>query len=77
MRYKKEELFSEKVYAGSRTYFFDVKESIEGIKYLRITESKKGDKKHKRNQIIIFQEYLDAFVEGFNKVINFIRENRR
>jgi len=34
---ERKELFPEKVSAGSRTYFFDVKESADGIKYIRLT----------------------------------------
>jgi hypothetical protein len=41
MTIKKKELFSERVSAGKRTYFFDVKESVGGAKYLVISASKR------------------------------------
>ena len=37
----REEIFSEKVKAGKRTYFFDVKSTRSNDYYLTITESKK------------------------------------
>ncbi len=40
MTIERKELFSEKLPAGSRTYFFDVKKSADGIKYLVISESR-------------------------------------
>ena len=69
----KKELFSEKVSAGSRTYFFDVKESVDGVKYLVITESKEAVKKtRKRNRVMIFQDNMSVFNEGFIKAIEFM-----
>ena len=41
METRREELFSTNVAAGSRTYFFGVKESVNGDKYLTVSESRK------------------------------------
>lgn len=69
----KKELFSEKVSAGSRTYFFDVKESVDGVKYLVITESREAvEETRKRNRVMIFQDNMSAFNEGFIKAIEFM-----
>ena len=38
---EKEEIFSERVRAGKRTYFFDVKATRSNDYYLTITESKR------------------------------------
>jgi len=38
---KKEEIFTKAVRAGKRTYFFDVKVTSNGDKYLTITERKR------------------------------------
>ena len=73
MTKEKKELFSERVVAGRRTYFFDVKESQDGAKYLVISESKlvgEGDYEH--NRIMIFQEHIPTFIEGLKKVTQFI-----
>jgi hypothetical protein len=78
MTESRKELFSEKVSAGSRTYFFDVKESADGVKYLVISESRQvGGESHKHNRVMIFQEHLKAFNEGFNKAINFMMEESK
>jgi hypothetical protein len=69
----KKELFSEKVSVGSRTYFFDVKESVDEVKYLVITESREvGEGTRKRNRVMIFQDNMSAFNEGFIKAIEFM-----
>lgn len=69
----KKELFSEKVSAGSRTYFFDVKESVDGVKYLVITESREAvEETRKRNRVMIFQDNMSAFNEEFIKAIEFM-----
>lgn len=70
---QKKELFSEKVSVGNRTYFFDVKESVGGVKYLVITESKKlNEGTRKRNRIMIFQDNMSAFNDGFIKALEFM-----
>lgn len=62
MQVQRKELFSEKVLAGSRTYFFDVKESTDGTKYLVISESRQVDKEsHKHNRVMVFQERISSF----------------
>lgn len=61
---KGKELFSIKISTGNREYFFNVKQSNAGIKYLTIRESSKEDKSG--NRIIIFQEHLQRFREGLS-----------
>jgi hypothetical protein len=41
MSTEKKQLFSKRVSAGKRTFFFDVRESVEGAKYLNISKSKR------------------------------------
>lgn len=69
---EKKELFTEKVIAGSRTYFFDVKESKDGTKYLVISESRQAGSGHEHNRVMVFEENLEAFNEGFKKAIQFL-----
>ena len=67
-------LFSETVRAGSRTYFFDVKTSKTGVKYLVITESvRQAENTFNRHKVMIFQEHLNSFCEGINKANEFIK----
>jgi hypothetical protein len=67
------ELLKERVNAGSRTYFFDVKESVKGSKYLTINESRKNGEKFEHNRIMIFEDQMDAFTDGFKKVYEFLK----
>ncbi len=71
---KKDELFTEKVIAGTRTYFLNVKKSVKGEKYLVIHELGRGEyDSNFENRIIIFEEYIDKFEEGFKKAVEFIK----
>lgn len=59
------EIFSTKFQAGKRTYFFDVKQSSPGDKYLVISESRPTKyEKHKHDRILIFQEDLPNFMDA-------------
>ena len=75
---RKEEIFTKKVKAGRRTYYFDVKENVNNDKYLIISETKAVDfGKQDRFRIMVFPEDLDNFQEAFDEVVNFIRENNQ
>lgn len=76
MTEEREELFSEKFYAGRRTYFLDVKETSKGDKYLVITESKKVDEDFERHQIFIYEEDILKFAKSFESVKDFILEKK-
>ena len=68
---ERNELFSEKVSAGSRTYFFNIKETSKGDKYLVINESKKSGETFEHHRIMVFEEDLAAFNNGLKKAIEF------
>jgi len=67
------ELFSEKVSAGSRSYFFDVKQGKDGVRYLVISESRPKEAEQGHHRVMIFEENLEAFNLGFQKAMNFLR----
>ena len=68
------EVFSARAISGKRTYFFNVKENRHGDLFLNIVESKKHmENGFERHSLIVFQEDLEAYLEGFNKAINFIK----
>ena len=78
---KKNDVFSKSVRAGKRTYFFDVKSTKRNEYYLTITESKKryddsGNSYFEKHKIFLYQEDFDNFLEGFNEVISYIKENQ-
>lgn len=61
-------IFSEKVPAGKRTYFIDLKENRQGDKLLKITESKKDNGDFIRHSILIYQEDFEKIFEALEKV---------
>ena len=68
MQSQDRELFSEKVAAGKRTYFIDLKEKLNGDRLLKITESRKNDGDFIRTSIMIYQEDFDKFFEALERV---------
>lgn len=71
-----DEVYSVRVPAGKRTYFFDVKETRGKDLYLTITESKRrgegeGFSKHK---IFLYREDFEKFEEGFVEAVDKIAE---
>ena len=75
----RDEIFSTKVKAGKRTYFFDVKSTRSNDYYLTITESKKRFKEdgfsYEKHKIFLYKEDFDKFLEGLNEAITYIKEN--
>jgi len=75
---RREEIFSQTVRAGKRTYFFDVKETRSEEKYLTITESKRrfnndqGRFFYEKHKIFLYKEDFQKFLDGLNSVIGFI-----
>ncbi|MGA9771129.1 MAG: DUF3276 family protein [Blastocatellia bacterium] len=71
------EIFSEKVVTSRRTYFFDVKETREGAKYLVIGELTQVGSELERHRVMIFEESLDSFMDGLDKAVEFILNSVR
>lgn len=55
------ELFTDKITKGNRTYFFDVKKSENGSLYLSVSESKRTDDGFEKHKILIFEEDIKDF----------------
>lgn len=77
----REDVFSQVIKAGKRTYFFDVKATRSNEYYLTITESKKrmgrdGKMFYEKHKIFLYKEDFEKFVEGLNGVMEFIRANQ-
>ncbi len=79
MTEKKEfrEIFSEKVSAGRRTYFFDVRSTKAGDYYMTIAESIKdfndqGKPSYRKHKIQLYKEDFKDFKEAFESLYNFI-----
>ncbi len=77
MRYKeRREIFTERIAAGNRHYFFDVKESKGGKKYLVISESRRSGKNYQHNRVMVFEENLKAFAKAFQKAAKFVQKKK-
>jgi hypothetical protein len=76
-----QEIHSEIVRAGKRTYFFDVKSTRNDEYYLTITESKKrysdqGKFHFEKHKIFLYKEDFDKFADSLQDVVNYIREKQ-
>ncbi len=72
------EVYSKKVKAGKRTYFFDVKATRANDYYLTITESRKKFKEdghfYEKNKIFLYKEDLNKFMEGLHDTTEHIKK---
>jgi len=78
---EQEEIFSQIMRAGRRTYFFDVRETKAGDYYLTITESKKftnedGSFHFKKHKIFLYKEDFSEFHERLADATNFILKEK-
>ncbi len=75
---EREEVFSKAVKAGKRTYFFDVKETKQGERYITITESKRkfdndgGTFSYEKHKIFLYKEDYSKFKNALEGVILFV-----
>ena len=81
-RERREEVFSQVLRAGKRTYFFDVKVTSTDDYYLTITESKKrfdnrqGKPFYEKHKIFLYKEDFDNFMDSFQKTVEFIKAEK-
>ena len=78
---ERDELYSERVRAGKRTYFFDVRATKANDYYLTITESKKifnddGSHYFKKHKIFLYKEDFNKFQDVLNESIDYIFKNK-
>ena len=73
----RDEIYSAKVKAGKRTYFFDVKSTRSNDYYLTITESKKRFKEdgftYEKHKIFLYKEDFNKFIEALNNTVNHVK----
>jgi len=74
-RYR-DEIFSKRVPAGKRTYFFDVKSTRSGSDFfLTITESKKvGENRYEKHKVFLYKEDFGKFVSAMHEAVRFIQD---
>ena len=75
---EREEVFSKKVRAGKRNYFFDVKATRSNDYYVTVTESKKRleDGVFIKHKIFLYKEDFEKFAEGLKETIDYIKANQ-
>ena len=78
---EQEEIFSQVLRAGRRTYFFDVRETKAGDYYLTITESKKfthddGSFHYKKHKIYLYKEDFDEFSTMLNLATKYVLDEK-
>lgn len=75
----REELYSQAISAGKRKYFFDVKETKGGDKFIVIAESRKlfdnnsGNFYFEKNKMFLYKEDFDKFQRGLSNAFKFIQ----
>jgi len=71
----KDELFTKRVRAGKRTYFFDVKATkSEQDFYITITESKRvGEDEYEKHKIFLYKEDFDKFKDALTETVEYVQ----
>ncbi|EKB49700.1 DUF3276 family protein [Cecembia lonarensis] len=75
----REEIFSRRVKAGKRTYFFDVKSTKSNDYYLTITESKRRMRDDtftfEKHKIFLYKEDFAKFVEALQDAVDHVKND--
>lgn len=71
----REEIFSKKIRAGKRTYFFDVKATRGNDYYITITESKKRQDNgmYIKHKIFLYKEDFNKFMDALNETVDHVK----
>ena len=68
---EKDLVYSESIKAGKRIYYFDVKQSRNGDRYIAITESKKINEGTMENPRFVFEKHkLFLYKEDYEKFVD-------
>lgn len=72
----KDEIFTRRVRAGKRTYFFDVKSTkSEKDFYITITESKRvGEEEYEKHKIFLYKEDFQKFGDALDETVEYIQK---
>ena len=76
-----EEIYSYRMKAGKRTYFFDVKATRGQDYYLTITESKRrpggdpdGPASYEKHKIFLYKEDFNKFIDALHDAVDYVRD---
>ena len=71
------EIYSQRIKAGKRTYFFDIKSTRSNDYYLTITESKKRFKEdgfyYEKHKIFLYKEDFHKFIEALQQSVDYVK----
>lgn len=72
-----EEVYSKRINAGKRVYFFDIKSTRSKEYYLTITESKKKSEEegatYEKHKIFLYKEDVNKFVQALDDVVHYLK----
>lgn len=77
-QHEREEIFSRRIRAGKRTYYFDVKSTKGNDFFITITESKRhrmDEAAAIKNKIFLYKEDFHKFSDALQETIGFIKSN--
>ena len=71
----RDEVYSEKIRAGKRTYFFDVRSTRSNDYYITITESKRrfNGRGYDKHKIFLYKEDFNKFIASLNKTVDHVK----
>ena len=73
----REKIYSRRVRAGKRTYFFDVKSTRTNDYYLTITESRRHPQGegfvYEKHKLFLYKEDFDKFVEALQETVEHVK----
>jgi len=72
-----EEIYSQRLTCGKRTYFFNLKEQASGTRFIDIVESKyeRENDSHQRVRLVIFEDHIDEFVQALVEAARRLKED--
>jgi hypothetical protein len=75
----KSEIYSRRVRAGKRTYFFDVKSTRSNDYYVTITESKRRLKDdgyfYEKHKLFLYKEDFEKFVNALRQTVDYVKND--
>ncbi|MEL6627233.1 MAG: DUF3276 family protein [Bacteroidota bacterium] len=71
----RDEVYSEKIRAGKRTYFFDVRSTRSNDYYITITESKRrfNGRGYDKHKIFLYKEDFNKFLASLTKTVDHVK----
>lgn len=76
-REEQDKIFSKRIRAGKRTYFFDVRATRSNDYYMTVTESrrllKEGEFVYEKSKLFIYKEDFEKVVEALQETVDHIK----